>query len=147
MFDVHRYIIVPKENGEEKAETFFIKTSGNKQSVGIHTDITFELSENKTGGKSAEDFNDNQEVPVYLGTDMVNGRPNSYRPNFPGTNDGATSWMRYFPLANDWTTEKYSSSTRKYKSKLMHIVIAYQYHFGNIYKYDSTEHKKMELLV
>lgn len=109
-----------------------MKTSGHKQSVGIHTDITFELTENKTNAESTED--DNREVPVFLGTDVGNGGnqlgrrydPNSNRPIFYGTNDDANgfaggdagTWQQFYPPANEWTTEKYSSG-RKYKSKLM----------------------------
>lgn len=113
-----------------------MKTSGGKQSVGIHTDITFELSENKTDGKSTED-DDNREVPIFLGTDTENGRTkferrydsnsnnNNNRPHFYGTNDNngfvggnAETWVRFFPSSHDWTTEKYSMSTRRYQSKL-----------------------------
>lgn len=107
-----------------------MKTNGGKQTVGVHTDITFDLSDNKTDTKSTE--NDNEEVPVFLGTDLANGRahverrydPSLNRPNFYDTNDDATgytggqagTWVRLYPSINDWTTEKYSHATRKYKS-------------------------------
>lgn len=109
-----------------------VKTSGAKQTVGIHTDITIQLSDNKTDGQNADE-DDNEEVPVFLGTDLANGRttferrydPKSNRPHFYGTNDDAPgfvggeagTWVRLYPSVNDWTTEKYPLSTRKHKSK------------------------------
>ncbi|XP_031629432.1 uncharacterized protein LOC116344806 isoform X2 [Contarinia nasturtii] len=126
-----------KMNGgkmEDKTETIRIQTDGgSKQTVGIHTDITFELDDKKndtkkTDGKNAEsDEDDDSEVPVYRGTHTEGERnnfnrrydPNFYmnQPNYHGTNDedsykyadtGAGTWVRFLPMANGggWTTER-----------------------------------------
>lgn len=135
-------------------------TSGGKQSVGIHTDITFELSDNKTDEKTTED--DNQEVPIFLGTDTANGRnkferrhdPNLNRPHFYGTNDDTTgfsggetgTWVRFFPsTVNEWTTEKYSHSTRKYKSEFIFYVCLLALHF--LISYSIGSHIILTILI
>ena len=121
---------------EDKTETIRIQTEGAKQTVGIHTDITFELNDKKndtkkTDGKNAESGEDTEdEVPVYRGShteganrNKFNRRydPNDYymnQANFHGTNDDdsikyadAGTWVRFLPMANGgWTTERYSES-------------------------------------
>lgn len=119
---------------EDKTETIRIQTDGAKQTVGIHTDITFEIDDkNKNGtkstdGKNAEsDEDDDTEVPVYRGTHTKSERNNFnrrrdphdyYQANFHGTNDDegikyadAGTWVRFLPMANGaWTTERYSES-------------------------------------
>lgn len=107
-----------------------ITTNGNKQTVGIHTDITFEIEDKKNGskttdGKNAEDDDDDEEVPIYRGTDSERDRskfdrrydPTTHhlnQPNFHGTNDEANNggdagtWVRFFPKTNGWTTERYT---------------------------------------
>lgn len=121
---------------EDKTETIRIQTEGAKQTVGIHTDITFELDDKKNDtkkmdGKNAESGEDTEdEVPVYRGShteganrNKFNRRydPNDYymnQANFHGTNDDdnikyadAGTWVRFLPMANGgWTTERYSES-------------------------------------
>lgn len=121
---------------DEKTETIRIQTDGAKQTVGIHTDITFEIDDKKknatksTDGKNAESSEDDDtEVPVYRGTHTEGERnnfnrrrdPNDYymnQANFHGTNDedsikyaDAGTWVRFLPMSNGaWTTERYSES-------------------------------------
>lgn len=120
---------------EDKTETIRIQTEGAKQTVGIHTDITFELDDKKndtksTDGKNAESSEDDDtEVPVYRGSNTQSDRnnfnrrhdPNDYymnQANYHGTNDednirygDAGTWVRFLPMANGgWTTERYSES-------------------------------------
>lgn len=121
---------------EDKTETIRIQTDGAKQTVGIHTDITFELNDKKNStkssdGKNAESSeNDDTEVPVYRGTHADGDRnnfnrrrdPNDYyqnQANYHGTNDEESirygdaggTWVRFLPMANGgWTTERYSES-------------------------------------
>lgn len=114
---------------DDKTETIHIQTEGAQQTVGIHTDITFEINDEKNAtkpasGKNAEsDEDDDTEVPVYRGTPTEGERfnrrrdPNYYtnRDNFHGVNDenikyaDAGTWIRFLPMANGgWTTERYS---------------------------------------
>lgn len=132
---------------DDKTETIRIQTDGAKQTVGIHTDITFEIDKKNhtksADGKNAESVEDDDdtEVPIYRGThtegdrnDMNRPRdPNDYymnRANFHGVNDeegmryggaGAGTWVRFLPMANGgWTTERYSESFKPqstYKNK------------------------------
>lgn len=116
---------------DDKTETIRIQTDGAKQTVGIHTDITFEIDKNNhtksSDGKNVEneEDNDDTDVPVYRGShsegDRNNRRrdPNDYymrQPNFHGVNDedrygDAGTWVRFLPMANGaWTTERYSES-------------------------------------
>lgn len=118
---------------EDKTETIHIQTEGAQQTVGIHTDITFEINDKKNttkpnNGKNAESGEDDDtEVPVYRGTPTEGERnnfnrrrdPNYYtnRANFHGVNDenikygDAGTWIRFLPMANGgWTTERYSES-------------------------------------
>lgn len=123
---------------EDRTETIRIQTNRGKQTVGIHTDITFELDDTKKNhtkqmnGKTAEsDENDDSEVPIYHGLHTEGERnnfnrrndPNGYHINqakFSGTNDDDNSkyytdaggtWVRFLPMANGgWTTERYSES-------------------------------------
>lgn len=120
---------------DDKTETIRIQTEGAKQTVGIHTDITFEIDGKKnstkpTDGKNAEsEEDDDTEVPVYRGSHTDNDRnnynrrrgPDDYYTNnaqFHGTNDedsikyaDAGTWVRFLPMANGgWTTERYSES-------------------------------------
>lgn len=93
--------------------------AGAKQTLGIHTDITFEIDEKKnqtkkTDGKNAEsDEDDRDEVPIYRGTNEKD--PNHYymnRRNFHEMNDENTgTWIRFLPSASgQWTTERYSEN-------------------------------------
>lgn len=119
----------------DNPETVVVKASDGKKSVGIRTDITVELSDNKTDStRNAENDDDDREVPVFLGTDLANGRtqverrydPNTNQPHFYGTNDDANSftggdagtWIRFLPSGNNngWTTEKYYPTTRRFNS-------------------------------
>lgn len=117
---------------EDKTETIRIQTEGAKQTVGIHTDITFEIDDKKnetkpSDGKNAESSETDDEVPVYRGTHTEGERnnfnrrrdPNYYmNGNFHGTNDDdgirysdGGNWVRFLPMANGgWTTERYSES-------------------------------------
>lgn len=120
-------------NSEDKTETVRIQTKGAKQTVGIHTDITFEIDDKKNNtkpmdGVNAESEENDEEVPVYRGTHTEGDRSNfnrryddSHRMNqasFHGTNDDdqikyadAGTWIRFLPSANGaWTTERYSES-------------------------------------
>lgn len=117
---------------DDKTETIRIHTDGAQQTVGIHTDITFEIDKKNdtksTDGRNAESTeNDDTEVPVYRGT-HTEGERNSYdrrrdpndfyrnQANFHGVNDedsvkygDAGTWVRFLPMANGgWTTERYS---------------------------------------
>lgn len=123
---------------DEKTETIRIQTEGAKQTVGIHTDITFELDDNnkkndtrKTDGKNAESGEDDSEVPIYRGTHTQGDRNHfnrRYDPNYymnqehvhgqtnnddnykyADADDG--TWVRFLPMSNGgWTTERYSES-------------------------------------
>lgn len=120
---------------DDKTETIRIQTDGAKQTVGIHTDITFEIDKNSTkstDGRKAEsdEDNDDTEVPIYRGSHTEGDRnnigrrrdPNDYymhhnQPNnFHGVNDedrygDAGTWVRFLPMANGaWTTERYSET-------------------------------------
>lgn len=119
---------------DDKTETIRIQTDGAKQTVGIHTDITFEIDKKNatksTDGKNAEkDEDDDREVPVYRGSHTEGERrnynprrdPNDYymhQANFHGVNDedgvkyaDAGTWVRFLPMANGaWTTERYSET-------------------------------------
>lgn len=119
---------------DDKTETIRIQTDGAKQTVGIHTDITFEIDKKNntksTDGRNAEsDDDDDTEVPVYRGSHTEGERnkydrrndPNEYymnQANFHRVNneesvrygEGGT-WVRFLPMANGaWTTERYSES-------------------------------------
>lgn len=114
----------------EKPDTIRIQTmDGAKQTVGIHTDITFEIDDKKNGsktttdGKNAESGETDDEVPVYRGTHTEGDRydPNGYgmnQPGFHGVNDADGTrygdsgvWIRFLPSSNGgWTTERYSES-------------------------------------
>lgn len=119
---------------DDKTETIRIHTDGAQQTVGIHTDITFELDKKNdtkvTDGRNAESSeNDDTEVPIYRGTHTEEERrsydrrrdPNEFyrnQANFHGVNDedsvrygDAGTWVRFLPMANGaWTTERYSES-------------------------------------
>lgn len=121
---------------DDKTETIRIHTDGAQQTVGIHTDITFEIDKKNdtkpTDGRNAESSeNDDTEVPIYRGTHTEEERrsydydrrrdPNEYyrnQANFHGVNDedsvrygDAGTWVRFLPMANGaWTTERYSES-------------------------------------
>lgn len=118
---------------DDKTETIRIHTDGAKQTVGIHTDITFEVdkkNDTKTaGGRNAESSETDESVPIYRGTHTEEERynydrrrdPNEYyrnQANFHGVNDedsvrygDAGNWVRFLPMANGaWTTERYSES-------------------------------------
>lgn len=118
---------------EDKTETIRIQTEGAKQTVGIHTDITFEIDDKKNAtkssdGKNAESSETDDEVPVYRGTHTEGGSSNFNRrrdPNYYGhgnfyeTNDNddgfrysdGGNWVRFLPMANGgWTTERYSET-------------------------------------
>lgn len=120
---------------EDKTETIRIQTmDGAKQTVGIHTDITFEIDDKKndskpTDGKNAESSETEDEVPIYKGTHTDNDRNDYNRrydphehhmnhPSFHGVNDeegiryaDAGTWIRFLPSSNGgWTTERYSES-------------------------------------
>lgn len=119
---------------DDKTETIRIHTDGAQQTVGIHTDITFEIDKKNgtkaTDGRNAESSeSDDTEVPIYRGT-HTEGERNSYdrrrdpnefyrnQANFHGVNDEANvkygdagTWVRFVPMANGaWTTERYSES-------------------------------------
>lgn len=113
---------------EENKETIRISTmDGAKQTVGIHTDITFEIDDKKNDsksmdGKNAESEETEDEVPIYRGTHTDNERNNRRydmnQPSFHGVNDeegiryaDAGTWIRFLPSSNGgWTTERYSES-------------------------------------
>lgn len=136
---------------EDKTETIRIQTEGAKQTVGIHTDITFEIDDKnksknatKSDGKNAEsgEDDDDTEVPVYRGTHTEGERnnfnrrrdPNDYymnQGNFHGTNDDegikyadAGTWVRFLPMGNGaWTTERYSESIPQSIRKLVILLV------------------------
>lgn len=111
-----------------------VHTDGAKQTLGVHTDITFEINDSKNkskkmDGKNAEsDEDDDVEVPIYRGThtendsnnfnrryDSNNHRHHMNRPSFHGVNDeehhDTDTWIRFLPSASgQWTTERYSES-------------------------------------
>lgn len=115
---------------DENPDTIRIQTmDGSKQTVGIHTDITFEIDDKKnvskpsTDGKNAESGETDDEIPIYRGTHTEGDRydPNGYgmnRPGFHGVNDEDETnngdsgvWIRFLPSSNGgWTTERYSES-------------------------------------
>lgn len=125
---------------DDKTETIRIHTDGAKQTVGVHTDIVFEIDKKndtkRTDGRNAEstENEDDTEVPVYRGTHTEGERtsydrrrdPNDYyrhqanfhQANFHGVNDedsvkygDAGTWVRFLPMANGgWTTERYSET-------------------------------------
>lgn len=112
------------EGIEDKTETIRIQTmDGAKQTVGIHTDITFEVDDKQNhskpmDGKNAESEETDDEVPIYRGTHTDNN--DRFNPSFHAVNDGdgiryadAGTWIRFLPSANGgWTTERYSESFR-----------------------------------
>lgn len=115
---------------DKEPDTIRIQTmDGAKQTVGIHTDITFEIDDKKnsskaaTDGKNAESEETEDEVPIYRGTHTDGDRydPNGYGMNQPGfhaVNDEDETrygdsgvWIRFLPSSNGgWTTERYSES-------------------------------------
>lgn len=130
--------ITPGGSGsrDDQAETIHIKTSEGKQTVGIHTDITFEVDDKKndtikTDGRNAESTEDDNEVPIYRGTNDGTDRNNfdrrydgsGYRANRPGFNgdetihyDGTGTWISFVPKNNGWTTERYGVHELRPKS-------------------------------
>lgn len=115
------------ESSSGMGETVKIKTqgTGGKQTVGVHTDITFDVSDKNdtkpSDGRKAEEEDDDEEVPVFKGTESAGGRadtnrrynPKSFRPNLYGINDEADNfgngdtgtWVKFLPSYNGWTTE------------------------------------------
>lgn len=117
------------EQAGERTESIKINANGNgKQTVGIRTDITFEISddknETKSEGREAGGGNDDDEVPIIRSGDgimyaddgapkaderidfNVNNRPIYHRTDdekFDGT--GGT-WVNFFPMTSAWTTER-----------------------------------------
>lgn len=130
LFLVFKFNWIKGAKMEDKTETIRIQTDGAKQTVGIHTDITFEIDDKKNAtkssdGKNAESSETDDEVPVYRGTHTEGERDNRRRDpnyymngNFHGTNDDdgirysdGGNWVRFLPMANGgWTTERYSET-------------------------------------
>lgn len=119
-------------NDDDQTETIRIHTDGTKQTVGIRTDITFEITDNKNSTKnSTEQEDDDEEVPVFKG----NGNPVGNRrnlpnqPSFHGINDDplpydAGTWVHFFPMQNGWTTERsFQPSRHRSNSHLILILL------------------------
>lgn len=119
---------------EEKTETIKINTSGpGKQTVGIRTDITFEIADDKNGTKAEgrdADSDDSDHVPiirsdregqgqgtVYADQGQGDGRtsgnvdfnanpPIYHRTDDENYNGAGGTWVSFFPVSSTWTTER-----------------------------------------
>lgn len=123
---------------DDTTEMIKIKTHGAKQTLGVHTDITFEVNETKNdtkksdGRKAEGEDAEDEEVIIYKGTgddrNNFNRRhdPSMFRPNLYEINDetvsigGADSgtWVRFLPSSNGWTTERYTPNGFRQKSNI-----------------------------
>lgn len=111
---------------EERTETIKINTNGNgKQTVGIRTDITFEIADDKNGTAKSEgrETNNDDEVPVVRSGDGViytsdgakkaderidfdMNKPIYHRTNDENFDGTGGTWVNFFPMASSWTTER-----------------------------------------
>lgn len=123
------YDFAGMDDPDSRTEIIKIKTKADgKQTVGIRTDITFEVTNSKNGtkpnqdGRKAEsDSDEDAEVPIFRGTDESNNRDSFHRrydsrhiannrPMFQRTNDDVIqfdrsgSWVNFVPVT--WTTER-----------------------------------------
>lgn len=145
------------ESSSGMGETVKIKTqgTGSKQTVGVHTDITFDVSDKNdtkpSDGRKAEEEDDDEEVPVFKGTESAGGRtdtnrrynPKSFRPNpnLYGVNDEADNfgngdtgtWVRFLPSYNGWTTEpNYKPNCKRIIQQLFALLTDFLFHSKQI---------------
>lgn len=112
---------------DDRTETIKINTGGGggKQTVGIRTDITFEISGDKNDTKfEGKEAGSDDDVPIVRSgggasygdedirrsddrIDFDSNKPIYHRTNDENYDGGAHgTWVNFFPITSAWTTER-----------------------------------------